>query len=154
MFEDDKTLLVNDIVTLQTIKEVCENILSEYPSVSCYLFGSYAKGDPKRTSDIDLLLLFDKKIHTHQIIYQIKDALHNSFLVIQKYCNPIHGYKNSIKSDSHILLRQYVHYGILLSGQSVLPIMKKETLQELKRLEYTNYWTPMYRNKIRTLELM
>ena len=154
MFVNDETLLVSDVVSLQVIKDVCKSILENYPDISCYLFGSYAKGNPNRTSDIDLLLLFDGEIYEYKIICHIKEALHNAFLDISKYCNPIHGYKKHINSDSSILFRQYIRYGILLSGQNILPLMKNETLQELKSLEYTNYWTPMYINKIEAFKQM
>jgi len=135
----NETLLVSDVISVQVIKNVCKSILENHPAISCYLFGSYAKGCPKRTSDIDLLLLFDREIHEYKIICNIKEALRDSFLSIEKYCNPIYEYKNSINSDSSILFRGYIHYGILLSGQNVLPLMKNETIEELKSLEYTHY---------------
>ncbi len=144
----NETLLVSNVVSLYIIKNVCKSILGKYPDISCYLFGSYAKGNPNRMSDIDLLLLFDRDIHDYKIICHIKEVLHNAFLDISKYCYPIYGFKNNINNDSSILFRQYVHYGVLLSGQNILPLMKNETLQELKSLEYTHYWTPMYLNKI------
>ncbi len=150
----DETFLVSDVVSLQVIKDVCKSALENYPDISCYLFGSYAKGSPKRTSDIDLLLLFDREIYEYKIICDIKDSLHESFLAIEKYCNPIYGYKNSIDKDSSILFRQYIHYGILLSGQNLLLLMKDETSEELKSLEYTHYWTSMYRKKVQSLEQM
>ena len=151
---DDETLVDSDVISLQVIKDVCKSILKNYPDISCYLFGSYAKGIPNRTSDIDLLLFFDKEIHDYEIICKIEALLRESFLAIEKYCNPIHGYKNSINRDSSILFRQYVHYGVLLSDQNILPIMKNETLEDLNSLEYTHYWTPMYRNKIKILDQM
>jgi len=144
--------MISDVISLQNIKDICKDILENHPDISCYLFGSYAKGSPNRVSDIDLLLLFDKEIHNHTIICQIKDALQDSFSAIEKYCSPIYGYKKNINSDSSILFRQYIHYGILLSGQNILPLIKNETLRKLKSLEYTHYWTPMYLSKIEILE--
>lgn len=46
----------NGILTIETIKEVCVNILSKYPVEYCYLFGSYAKGKATGESDVDLLV--------------------------------------------------------------------------------------------------
>ena len=46
----------NGVLTLEEIKKVCVNILSKYPVEYCYLFGSYAKGKAKPTSDVDLLI--------------------------------------------------------------------------------------------------
>ena len=44
------------ILTLDQIKEICREIFEEYNVEYCYLFGSYAKGRAKETSDIDLLV--------------------------------------------------------------------------------------------------
>jgi len=147
-------LIISPVISHQEIKKVCQSILENYPDISCYLFGSYAKGTPTETSDIDLLILFDKETYEYKTIFKIKDLLHDSFLAIEKYCNPIYGYRNNINNDSSILFRQYVHYGILLSGQNILPLMKNETVSELKSLEYTHYWTPMYMKKTEILEQM
>jgi predicted nucleotidyltransferase len=151
---DVETLIESDVISLQVIKNECSNILKNYPEISCYLFGSYAKGSPNRTSDIDLLLLFNKEMNDYKIICKVEALLKESFLAIEKYCNPIHVYKDRINRDSSILFRQYVHCGILLSGQNILPLMKNETLEELNSLEYTHYWTPMYRKKIEVLDQM
>ena len=44
------------ILTLDQIREICREIFEEYNVEYCYLFGSYAKGRAKETSDIDLLV--------------------------------------------------------------------------------------------------
>ena len=44
------------ILTLEQIKEVCGHVFNSYEVEFCYLFGSYAKGKAKETSDIDLLV--------------------------------------------------------------------------------------------------
>lgn len=46
----------NGVLTLEEIKETCIKILSRYPVEYCYLFGSYAKGKAKPSSDIDLFV--------------------------------------------------------------------------------------------------
>jgi len=46
----------NGVLTLEEIKKVCVNILSKHPVEYCYLFGSYAKGNAKPSSDVDLLI--------------------------------------------------------------------------------------------------
>lgn len=46
----------NGVLTLEEIKKICASILSKYPVEYCYLFGSYAKGKAKPSSDIDLLI--------------------------------------------------------------------------------------------------
>ena len=44
------------ILSIETIKETFSKIISQYPVEYCYLFGSYAKGKPTPTSDIDLYI--------------------------------------------------------------------------------------------------
>ena len=44
------------ILTLDAIKKICADILKEYSVEYMYLFGSYAKGVPTETSDVDLLV--------------------------------------------------------------------------------------------------
>ena len=44
------------ILTLDQIKEICTQVFSDYEVEFCYLFGSYAKGKAKETSDVDLLI--------------------------------------------------------------------------------------------------
>lgn len=47
------------ILTLDAIKAACEKVLGEYTVKYCILFGSYAKGTAKETSDVDLLISTD-----------------------------------------------------------------------------------------------
>lgn len=44
------------ILTIQTIKDVCNEVFSGYEVIYCYLFGSYAKGKATESSDVDLLI--------------------------------------------------------------------------------------------------
>ena len=44
------------ILTLENIKVICSNVLKEFGVEYAYLFGSYAKGKAKITSDVDLLV--------------------------------------------------------------------------------------------------
>ena len=44
------------ILTLGEIKSICTAVFMDYPVDFCYLFGSYAKGQAKNISDIDLLI--------------------------------------------------------------------------------------------------
>ena len=48
--EEHGILSVGDIV------EICAEVFSQYDVNYCYLFGSYAKGAPSESSDIDLLI--------------------------------------------------------------------------------------------------
>ncbi len=44
------------ILSIQKIKELCEEVFSSRDVDYCYLFGSYAKGKATETSDVDLLI--------------------------------------------------------------------------------------------------
>lgn len=44
------------ILTMEQIKEICGRVFSNYDVKFCYLFGSYAKGKAKETSDVDLII--------------------------------------------------------------------------------------------------
>lgn len=44
------------VLTLDTIKQTCNNVFKDYNVEYAYLFGSYAKGVANETSDVDLLV--------------------------------------------------------------------------------------------------
>ena len=44
------------VLSVKQIKEICTQIFEQYDIEYCYLFGSYAKGNATKTSDIDLLI--------------------------------------------------------------------------------------------------
>lgn len=44
------------ILSVSEIQEGCEKVFSKYDVDYCYLFGSYAKGNAREDSDIDLLV--------------------------------------------------------------------------------------------------
>ena len=44
------------LLSIDSITEICSNIFRNYDVEFCYLFGSYAKGIPTETSDVDLLV--------------------------------------------------------------------------------------------------
>ena len=46
----------NGILTLDQIKNICDEVFKNYKVEYCYLFGSYAKGRATEKSDIDLLI--------------------------------------------------------------------------------------------------
>lgn len=46
----------NGVLKVEDIKKICMNIFSQHPVEYCYLFGSYAKGNAKPMSDVDLLI--------------------------------------------------------------------------------------------------
>lgn len=44
------------ILTIQQIKEICNDVFRNFAIDYCYLFGSYAKGKANEKSDVDLLI--------------------------------------------------------------------------------------------------
>ena len=48
-------------MSLEEIKKACGTVFQEYNVKYCILFGSYAKGKAKETSDVDLLISTDAK---------------------------------------------------------------------------------------------
>ncbi len=44
------------ILSLDDIRNTCNDIFKKYGLSYCYLFGSYAKGAPREDSDVDLLV--------------------------------------------------------------------------------------------------
>ena len=46
----------NGILTIDFIKKTTAKVFKKYDIKSCFLFGSYAKGKAKGTSDVDLMI--------------------------------------------------------------------------------------------------
>ncbi len=44
------------ILDLETIRKTVSDVLKKYQVKSCYLFGSYAKGEARNNSDVDLVI--------------------------------------------------------------------------------------------------
>ena len=145
-------MLISKTITLTLIEEILVKSIGDFDDVSCYLFGSYAKGKPTTASDIDILLLFDKSRYSYDLVHKVQTQIHDEFKQINKFCQPIYGYIEDIDKDEYILFRQYVNYGVHLYGLDIKSIMKQESREKLKELEFNNYWTPMYLKKIKLLE--
>lgn len=140
------------MTTIAEIRKTVTNILQEYPHLSCYLFGSYAKNSANEQSDVDILLLFDKQIYDYKKILNVKATIKDEFEKIGIYCDPIFGYIQNINEDKAVLYRQYIGYGVHLFGNNIQDIMIKETKDEQRQIEYEKYWRAMMFDKIRTLE--
>jgi len=142
------------MTTIKEIKLLISKTLINKNSLSCYLFGSYAKNKANEQSDVDVLLFFDRKQYDYKQILNLKATIKNEFEQIGIYCNPIYGYIENINDDKAVLLRQYIGYGVHLFGDDIKDIMMKETPQEQKQIEYEKYWRAMMFDKIRTLEYL
>jgi hypothetical protein len=65
------------IIEIEDIKQKCAKIFENYDVNFCYLFGSYAKGKAKATSDVDLLISANiKGIKYFGLIEEIRTSLH------------------------------------------------------------------------------
>ena len=95
------------ILTIDEIKTICKKVFDKYDVEFAYLFGSYAKGKQKPTSDVDILvstnitglkyfgLIEDLRINLNKKIdlIRLKDIEPNSELMkeILKVCEKIYG---------------------------------------------------------------
>ena len=65
------------ILTIDEIKDVCVEILKDYPVQYCYLFGSYAKGKASATSDVDLLISSGiTGLRFYELTEKLRERLH------------------------------------------------------------------------------
>jgi len=71
-------------VTVYTLEELKEKILKIYPEARIILYGSKARGDFDRESDIDLLILVPQKINTklEEEIYHISYDIELKYNVV------------------------------------------------------------------------
>ena len=54
-------------------------MLSTNKLLSCYLFGSYAKGKQSENSDVDILIIVDKEQYEYKQITNMKEQIKNEF---------------------------------------------------------------------------
>lgn len=65
------------LLTLDNIQLTCDKIFSNYKINYCYLFGSYAKGNQKAESDVDLLISSDVKgLKFFGLAEKLREQLH------------------------------------------------------------------------------
>lgn len=64
------------VLSIQTIRNVCAEVLAAYDVEYGYLFGSYAKGTATETSDVDLLLATSAKgITYYELVETLREKL-------------------------------------------------------------------------------
>ena len=94
------------ILTLESIKDILLPILSNNGISFCYLFGSYAKGNAKPTSDVDLLVDTDiTGLDFFSLVEEIRLKLHKKVDLIRL---------KDLQSDNPIIL-EILRYGIRIS---------------------------------------
>ena len=63
-------------LSIDFIQKTCSEIFDKYNVNFCILFGSYAKGSEKETSDVDLLLSSDiKGLQFYGLVEELRQAL-------------------------------------------------------------------------------
>lgn len=71
------------ILEMEFITEKCKQVLDEYPVDYCILFGSYAKGKAKESSDIDLLISANVKgLKFYGMVEKLRNVLHKKVDVL------------------------------------------------------------------------
>lgn len=89
----------NGILELEDIVRQCSKVLDHYDVSFCYLFGSYAKGKAKPTSDVDLLVSANVKgIRFYGLVEELRTALHKKVDVLD-----MNQLKENIKLTEEIL---------------------------------------------------
>ena len=73
----------NGNLEMDFIKEKCKLVLDDYPVNYCILFGSYAKGKAKETSDVDLLISSEVKgLKFYGMVEKLRNSLHKKVDVL------------------------------------------------------------------------
>ena len=97
----------NGILTTDFIKKTTAKVFKKYDIKSCFLFGSYAKGKAKGTSDVDLMI--DSEItglDFYGLVEDLRENLHKRIDLLSL---------NSIKENAP-LLAEILKDGIKIYG--------------------------------------
>lgn len=71
------------VLEMEFIIEKCKQVLDEYPVEYCIVFGSYAKGKPSESSDVDLLISSDVKgLKFYGMVEKLRTSLHKKVDVL------------------------------------------------------------------------
>ena len=71
------------VLEVEDIVQKCKMVLDRYDVNFCYLFGSYAKGKAKSTSDVDLLISANVKgLQFYGLVEEIRTELHKKVDVL------------------------------------------------------------------------
>ena len=70
----------NVVLNIKTIKQKCSEIFKKYPEVKCaYLYGSYARQQANKDSDVDILVVNEPMgIEFFDMAYYLEQVLHKS----------------------------------------------------------------------------
>ncbi len=65
------------IVSEETIQAMVDRIVEKFKPQKVILFGSYARGNPGKDSDVDLLVIMDYKGRRIDLLRNIRKSLHD-----------------------------------------------------------------------------
>ena len=65
-----------------------------------YLFGSYANGEPHKTSDIDLMVIVENNLDPFKTAYKIRRALAETNLVLDIVVNRVSAFEEAQANSS------------------------------------------------------
>ena len=77
-----------------------------------YLFGSYANGEPRKTSDIDLMIIVENDLDPFQTAYEIRRGLTDTDLELDIVVNQIAAFEKASENSS--FQRSVKENGVLL----------------------------------------
>ena len=77
-----------------------------------YLFGSYANGEPRKTSDIDLMIIIENDLDPFQTAYKIRRGLTDTDLALDIVVNQKAAFEEASGSSS--FQRSVKENGVLL----------------------------------------
>jgi predicted nucleotidyltransferase len=76
----DRVARYDALVEAERLPEMVQRIVDEFDPLKIILFGSHARGDANRWSDIDLLVVFDEPVDKRETAVKIQRVL-RGFLV-------------------------------------------------------------------------
>jgi predicted nucleotidyltransferase len=95
------------ILEIEYVKQKCAMIFEEYDVNFCYLFGSYAKGTAKPTSDVDFLISTNLKgLKFYGLVEEMRTTLHKNVDVLD-----INQLKDNLELTQEILKDGIKIYG-------------------------------------------
>ena len=95
------------VLTIDEIRSTCEEVFREYPVDFCYLFGSYAKGKAKGSSDVDLVIsTATTGLRFYELTEKLREALHKKVDLLEV--------KQLVNNES--LLKEVLKEGVKVYG--------------------------------------
>ena len=100
------------ILTYIEIQQTVQSVLKHYPITYCYLFGSYAKGKAKESSDVDLIVSSEVDgLQFCGLVEELREALHKIVDLLSS---------NQL-TDNHALIDEVLKTGVKIYDCSMSP---------------------------------